>query len=103
MTYRRIYVDSATGEYVVLESGTEVERRPATEQERTVLPPAPPDPSETVRTTLQQQAAAAMEANRTWLAVAAPTNAQTLAQVRALTRQMNGAIRLLLNQLDGTD
>lgn len=53
--------------------------------------------------TLRQAARDALAANRAFLAVASPTNAQTLAQVRALTRQMNGLARLVINQLDGTD
>lgn len=57
----------------------------------------------TNRTTIQTQAATALANNRTYLALASPTNAQTLAQVKALTRQNNGLIRLLLNQLDGTN
>lgn len=60
------------------------------------------DTANTNRATIQQQAAAALDANRTFLAIASPTNAQTLAQVKALTRQNQGIIRLLLNQLDGT-
>lgn len=57
----------------------------------------------TNRATIQTQAATALDTNRTFLAIATPTNAQTLAQVKALTRQNNGIIRLLLNQLDGTN
>lgn len=52
---------------------------------------------------IRAQAAAALEANRTFLALGAPTNAQTLAQVRALTRQNQGLIRIALGALDGTD
>lgn len=57
----------------------------------------------TNRTTIQTQAATALDTNRTFLAIASPTNAQTLAQVKALTRQNQGIIRLLLNQLDRTN
>lgn len=53
--------------------------------------------------TIRQRADAALQANRDFLALASPTNAQTLAQVKALTRQNNGLIRLILNRLDGTD
>ena len=57
----------------------------------------------TNRTTIEQQAANALAGNRTFLALASPTNAQNAAQVKALTQQNNRIIRLLLNQLDGTD
>jgi hypothetical protein len=53
--------------------------------------------------TIRQQAAQALATNRTFLALASPTQAQTLAEVKALARQNNGIIRLLLNQFDGTD
>lgn len=57
--------------------------------------------------TLEAKARAAIIANGTYLALAAPTNAQTLAQVRALTRQMTALVRLslrggLLDNTDGT-
>lgn len=54
------------------------------------------------RTTLEQQAVGALDTNRTFLAIASPTNAQIVAQVKALTRQNNGFIRLILGRLDGT-
>lgn len=53
--------------------------------------------------TLRQRATTALTANRDFLSIAAPTNVQTLAQVRALTRQMNGLIRLTVRDLSGTD
>jgi len=53
--------------------------------------------------TLQEQALQALQNNRDFLAIGTPTNAQVLAQVKALSRQMNGAIRMLLGQLDGTN
>lgn len=58
---------------------------------------------DTNRATLVERARAALTTNRDFLAVPTPTNAQTLAQVRALTRQMNAALRLLVGDLDGTD
>lgn len=53
--------------------------------------------------TLRDSAAQALATNRTFLAITSPTNAQVSAQVKALTRQNNGIIRLLLQQFDGTD
>lgn len=53
--------------------------------------------------TLRTQAEQALQDNRDWLALANPNQAQTLAQLRALTRQNNAMIRLLLGQLDGTN
>lgn len=52
---------------------------------------------------IRQQAAAALQSNRDFLALQSPTNAQVLAQVRALTRQNQGLIRLALRRFDGTD
>lgn len=53
--------------------------------------------------TLREQALQAMVNNRTFLALATPTNAQTVAQVKALTRQNNAIIRMLLGHFNGTD
>lgn len=58
---------------------------------------------QTNETTLRSQADAALATNRAFLALGSPNNAQTLAQVKALTRQNIGIIRLLLRKLDGTD
>lgn len=55
------------------------------------------------RTTLEQRAATALANNRDFLALTTPTNAQTLAQVKALTRQNTALIRLVLGALDSTD
>lgn len=55
------------------------------------------------RRTIEQQAETALDTNRTFLDRSSPTNAQIAAQVKALTRQNSGLIRLVLNRLDGTD
>ena len=53
---------------------------------------------------LRTQAYTALQTNRDFLNIpGTPTQAQVLAQVRALTRQNNGVIRMLLGHLDGTD
>jgi hypothetical protein len=55
------------------------------------------------RVTIESQVAAAITANKAYVALASPTNAQTTAQVKALSRQLNGVMRLLTGQLDATD
>jgi hypothetical protein len=62
-----------------------------------------PGTTEANRLTIEDQARQALVNNRTFVALATPTNAQVLAQTRALSRQVNGIIRMLLNQLDDTD
>lgn len=37
--------------------------------------------------------------NKTFLSIGSPTNAQSLAQVKALTRQMNAVIKLVVGDL----
>jgi hypothetical protein len=54
--------------------------------------------------TIRARVADALDANRSFLAVESPTNAQTLAQVKALTRQTQALIRLVTAQTaDGVD
>lgn len=53
--------------------------------------------------TIRLAAAGALATNKAYVALAAPTAAQTTAHVKALSRQQNGIIRLLLGQLDATD
>jgi hypothetical protein len=53
----------------------------------------------TNRETIMTRAAQALTANATFLAIANPTNAQVAAQVTKLTRECNGLIRILLDQL----
>jgi hypothetical protein len=51
---------------------------------------------------LRAKAAQALQANATYLALASPTNAQTLAQVQRLTREASALIRLVTDNLDST-
>lgn len=52
--------------------------------------------------TIAAKVDAALSVNDAFLALASPTNAQTLAQVKALTRECSGLIRLLRRKLDST-
>lgn len=63
----------------------------------------PIDPAVTNQLTIQQQAQLALVANRTYLGIAAPTQAQAVTQVHALTQQVQALIRLALSQFDGTN
>ncbi len=55
------------------------------------------------KATLVGRADTALASNKTYLAIASPTNAQVAAQVKALTQQNNAVIRLLLGRLEATD
>jgi hypothetical protein len=57
----------------------------------------------TNKATIQQQAQTALTNNQTYLAIASPTTAQAVSQVAALTRQLDGVIRLLLQKFDATN
>ncbi len=61
------------------------------------------DAAQTNGTTIRSQANTALDSNRTYLAIVSPTATQVAAQVRALTQEMNGVIRLVLGKLDGTN
>ena len=53
--------------------------------------------------TLRARINGALTANKTYVALANPTAAQSTAQVKALTQQMNALLRLVGNKLDATD
>lgn len=66
----------------------------------------PPDPLAALfanRATLAGEAIQAITNNINYLGVGTPTQAQAIAQVAALTRQVDGIIRVLLGALDVTD
>lgn len=63
--------------------------------------PAPPVAQVNAQT-LQAKAQAALDANATYLAIASPTNAQVVAQLRRVTQENNALIRLTLGALDDT-
>lgn len=61
------------------------------------------DQADTNGKTLLEQIAGALVGNRAFLDLVAPTNAQSVAQVKALTRQMNAVVRLVIDDLSGTN
>ena len=52
---------------------------------------------------IRPKAVAALAANAAFLSNSSPTDADIVAQVRLLTRECQGLIRLLLGELDTTD
>ena len=61
-----------------------------------------PDPTEVAARTIEDRLRQALDANRTYLAIATPTAAQQRAQVARLTRQNTALIRRLLRDLTDT-
>jgi hypothetical protein len=55
------------------------------------------------RESIEENALAALADNKAYIDLASPTTAQAGVQIKALTRQMNGLIRLLLDRLDDTE
>jgi hypothetical protein len=86
MTWTVIYRDS----------GKTIERDDQTEAQRVTYT----DPNEDA---IRKAAATALGINRTFLDLAAPTNAQTLAQVKHLTRVSSVLIRLQLADFTSAD
>lgn len=101
---RQRWDDDTHTYYEYDEQGGETSSRPYTDEENAAAAAADAAESEQVNeSTLKQQASQAWSSNKDYLALATPTNAQVAAQVKALTRQMNGVIRLVTRRLDGTD
>lgn len=84
-----------TPEFMVVEvtvpGGTNIEVRPKAGS------------PEANRATLEQSGLQALETNRAYIAKAPPSQSELAAQVKELSRQNNGIIRLLLNKLDGVN
>jgi uncharacterized coiled-coil DUF342 family protein len=74
-----------------------IEQRPATPQEIATYEQA--ETNATIAE-LRDQATKALDKNKTFLALDPPTNAQMAQQIEALTKQMNGLIRQVLQQWD---
>lgn len=75
----------------------------AQSNEPTVLPEPSPDPTRAISATLIERLTSAIQGNQDYLALATPTAAQTAAQVRALTRQVNALTRLTTGRLETAD
>ena len=81
----RHHVDTSTGQVVI--DGP--------------YPDPEPDPEQVAADTLHDRARAALDTNAAWLGrSSAPTNAQTLAHLDRLTKQVNALIRLEVRALD---
>lgn len=53
--------------------------------------------------TIRSRTGVALQTNAAYLALATPTAAQTTTQVKALTRQVSGLLRLVDNRLEAAD
>ncbi len=60
-------------------------------------------PAVPVSAVIQRRLDAAIDQNVAYLALNPPTQAQALAQINALTRQVNGLLRLQRNRLDAVE
>lgn len=82
------------------DAGTVVESRPYTAGEAAIAAAeAAAVAVQANQRTVEDRARAAITANNTYLAIASPTNAQVVAQVRRLTQECTALIKLALNDL----
>lgn len=99
----RLVIDASTGEETRIPLTAQEEAAAAAAASEDVARLQVEQTEQANKSTLEQRAENALATNRTYIDRASPTTAQTTAQVKALTQQMNGVIRLLLGRLDGTD
>lgn len=93
-------LDPVSGNYVKTVDGVETVRRSMTADEQASLAAQQANAAAAVNAALiRQRAATALTANATFLALASPTQAQAVAQVQRLTREVNGLLRVLLGSL----
>lgn len=57
-------------------------------------------PEVKVEKNIREAVEAALASNDTYLGISSPTNAMNAAQIKSLTRQMNGLIRLAVDRYD---
>lgn len=99
---RRTIIDCTTGQAVEVPLTAEEQAQVDAERAVQSAAQAQHEQRHTNARTLHDRARQALTANDTFLALASPTNAQTLAQVRSLARQVNALIRLEVADLDST-
>lgn len=93
-----VWPDTADGDVVTVELGVETARRKITAGEWAAFQAEQQQQAaERQRPTQRQRLRDALAANRTYLGVSGPTAAQNAAQIRALTRQQQTIIRLVLD------
>jgi len=98
-----VEVDAETGERIERTFTPEEAAQRATDAEEATQAAAVAALRAANTDTLHAQAENALAQNRAAIAAAAPTNAQVIAQVKALSAQNNALIRLVLGLLDATD
>jgi hypothetical protein len=100
MLVRQVSVNAKTGEQT--ESWVDIPgiEDPTAALVRTQAEAAAAQTAATNENTITSRVDAALNANNAFLALASPTQAQTLAQVKTLTKECTGLIRLLRKKLD---
>lgn len=97
-----VWADGSYTRYA--DDGSVEETRPLTSDEEAALAAADyQNATSNNDVTIRGRARQAIQNNRTFVGLASPTAAQNAAQIKALTRQMNGLIRLVLQETDETD